>query len=211
MLVVGLYRAPYAWEQSRTLVKKGNTHLSWDTILVTNRFPYCNHPRTRFVIVNATTWIQRLHIAYTYVDWERYGICVVIRPDVLLTKPIDVERLCLAEKTTYIISGNFVRRYNRDWDFGLVACDKDLLRSISTNNLTKSSTSLSEIPSLPSDFHGCWGKECERNWRYPYMENVIQRHSERGVSLRNLDSRSTFLSLKRGNSCYLRKRMHHTL
>ena len=196
LLIVGLYRAPYAWEASRQILYKANPSLQWDTVLVTNRQPYCNHSDTRIILVNATSFLSRLHKAYALLDWSIYEQSIVLRPDVKLTNPIYLNRVCNVQRTTYIISGDFTRKYifhNRDWDFGYVVCNTSLFYYFTLNNITYSA-----IPKLPKGFHGCWGSTCRGQWRYPYMENVISRHLEVGVALRNLDNYNIFLSLRRG-------------
>ena len=198
-LVVGLYRAPYAWEQTRNLIIKGNSLIHWKTYLVIDKNPYCNHYKYNFVLTNASSFLDRLRQAYNLINWSNYKFSVITRPDVALSGPINVNKICIAEKTTYIISGSFTRRYifhDRDWDFGYIACNVKLFSVVTINNLTQT-----HLPPLPPDFRGCWGNTCTKNWRYPYMENVILRHNETGVTLRNLDSSRTFFHLKRNNVC----------
>lgn len=195
LLVVGLYRVPYAWEASRALLFKHNQEFQWETLLVIDRTPFCRHNHTQVQIVNATSFLNRLKHAYALVNWSKYDRAVVIRPDVLLQRPIIVQKHCNSQATTYVISGNIHRYYIfhvRDWDFGYLVCNKGLFYYVTVNNLTTS-----ELPKLPDGFRGCWGSSCKHEWRYPYMENVIRRHNEVGAQLRNLDAEGIFLHLQR--------------
>ena len=110
LLVVGLYRAPHAWRASLGALQRANPSLRWETLLVTDQPPYCEHGGGRVVLVNASSFLERLRAAYALVDWSTYKQAVVLRPDVALTRAIDVLRLCAAERTTYIISGALARR-----------------------------------------------------------------------------------------------------
>jgi hypothetical protein len=198
LLLVGIYRAPYAWIRSKNLLDK-HTECEWDTIMVTDKAPYCKQALNQVILVNASSFLNRLKRAYDMIDWSPYTLSVITRPDVALTRSVNVKRLCEIKNTTYVISGDFTRHYifhNRDWDFGYVACNFHLFKYVTLNNLTHT-----RLPSLPRDFHGCWGNCVPSDWRYPYMENVLHRHLENGATLRNLDSYHTFLSLKRGFHC----------
>lgn len=152
-------------------------NFQWETTLVIDRQPYCHHEAIRVVIVNATSHLHRLRIAYEIVDWSHYRYALMTRPDVSLTRLPRISKMCANMNTTYIISGDVERRYifhNRDWDFGYLACDLSLFHSLTINNLTNITT-----PALPREFTGCWKDTCKRHWRYPYMENVIQRPGKR--------------------------------
>lgn len=199
LLFVGLYRAPYALDQTTKSLLNANPTIQWDTILVTDQVPYCEHADMTLLIVNTSSFLKRLSYAYEHIELRKYDLTVVLRPDVTFTRALHVVPLCTQEKTTYIISGSFTRPYifhNRDWDFGYVACDATLFRFVAMNNVTKG-----HIPPLPKGFRGCWGDTCANKWRYPYMENVIARHMDNGVTLRNLDTSRTFLALHRGKTC----------
>ena len=168
LLIVGLYRAPYAWEVSRSKLIRTNTSVHWDTILVIDRKPYCKHENIRVIIVKTSTFLLRLNLAYKLVDWSHYEHAVVSRPDVMLTRAIDIGKICADMRTNYIISGDSVRNYifhNRDWDFGYVVCDSQLFHSFTINNLTKAT-----VPQISLDFQGCWNHTCKNNWRYPYIK-----------------------------------------
>lgn len=199
LAIVGLYRAPYAWILSRKLLQKANVDIIFETHLFINRVPTCGESFAFLHQLNASSFLERLHLAYLRINWNRFGMAIVLRPDTMLTKAPALRDMCASERTTYILSGNFQRRYifhDRDWDFGYIVCDTDLFSVLTINNTTMPTF----IPMLPHGFRGCWGHTCERGWRYPYMENVILRHNERGVSLRNADARKVFLRLIRGQS-----------
>lgn len=168
-----------------------------DTVIVTNRQPYCNHSNVRVIVVTSHSFLDRLSQAYALVNWASYKQLIVIRPDVILTKSITINQICNIQKTTYVISGSNIRYYifhNRDWDLGYVVCNPSLFYYVTINNRTPTT-----LPTLPSDFHGCWGQTTCR--RYEYMENVIWRHLEAGVVLRNLDNYNIFLTIRRDKKC----------
>lgn len=183
-----------------------NINAIFDTHLFIDRIPQCNHSFVRLHRLNASSFLERLHLAYLSIDWTQYDVAVVLRPDTVLTKPPQLRRMCNVERTTYVLSGNFKRRYifhDRDWDFGYVVCDTHLFRAVTVNNRTKTA----RIPALPRSFRGCWDRTCTGKWRYPYMENVIRRHNEHNVSIRNADEHNVFLALTRGKptECHQRR------
>jgi len=138
-----------------------------------------------------------------------YAHILVLRPDVVLTAPLHVQRVCQANGGLNIVGGVVPRGfgfYNRDWDFAVLSCEPsqetelsaiDTLMTWYTPWQNKSALLCDaddSPPPLPAGFDGMWTPSIVHS-QARYECAGMQALRSRGVPIGNLDAQGVFSRL----------------